>query len=63
LNVLRRYWRFLREVRAELKKVVWPDADKTTTYTGVVLFSVALVAAIIWVADTLSTAGIRLIIT
>ncbi len=62
MSLLRRYWRFLREVRAELRKVVWPDANQTTIYTGVVLFSVAIVALVIYAADSVYLAGIRLII-
>ncbi|MFO8059717.1 MAG: preprotein translocase subunit SecE [Bacillota bacterium] len=62
MRFLRKYWRFLREVRAELRKVVWPDANQTAIYTSVVLFTVAVVATIIWGADTVYSAGIRLII-
>ncbi|MDQ7793399.1 MAG: preprotein translocase subunit SecE [bacterium] len=43
--------RFMREVRAELKKVVWPDRRETAVYTVVVLASVAVVALTIWVVD------------
>ena len=62
MSLLRRYWRFLREVRAELRKVVWPGANQTMIYTGVVLFSVAIVALVIYAADSVYLAGIRLII-
>lgn len=43
--------RFLREVRAELGKVIWPGRRQTVVYTGVVLASVAIVVGIIWLAD------------
>ncbi len=42
---------FLKGVRRELKKVVWPNRRELTTYTTVVLVTVALVAGIIWVVD------------
>jgi len=45
--------RYLREVRAELRKVVWPDRRQTVIYTGVVLISVVAVALLIWVVDAL----------
>ena len=62
LGFLRKYWRFFREVRAELRKVIWPGANQTAIYTGVVIFTVAVVATIIWGADAVYSAGIRLII-
>ena len=62
LNLLRRAGKFLRDVRGELRKVVWPDRRTTTTYTTVVLVAVLLVAVVIWIADTAFGGGIRLII-
>lgn len=50
-KVLARVGKFLREVRAELLKVIWPGRRQTALYTGVVLASVVLIAAIIWFAD------------
>ncbi len=44
--------RFLREVRAELRKVIWPNRKETILYTSVVLISVGAVALIIWVFDS-----------
>jgi preprotein translocase subunit SecE len=44
--------KFLREVRAELKKVTWPSKNDLTTYTIVVLISVLIVSGIIWIADS-----------
>jgi preprotein translocase subunit SecE len=42
---------FLKDVRRELKKVQWPNRRELTTYTGVVLLSVVVVGAIIWLVD------------
>ncbi|MDH4143842.1 MAG: preprotein translocase subunit SecE [Acidimicrobiia bacterium] len=43
---------FLREVRAELRKVVWPSRSETLNYSAVVLVFLvvftALVAAVDW---------------
>lgn len=43
--------RFLKEVRAELRKVVWPNRKELTTYTIVVIVSVAVVAVFISLVD------------
>ncbi|HBI55833.1 MAG TPA: preprotein translocase subunit SecE [Firmicutes bacterium] len=42
---------FLKDVRRELKKVQWPNRHELTTYTAIVLLSVVVVGAIIWVVD------------
>ena len=44
--------RFLKSVWAELKKVHWPNRQQILAYTGVVLFAVAFVAALLWIMDT-----------
>ncbi|MGR6837412.1 preprotein translocase subunit SecE [Syntrophomonas erecta] len=43
---------YFRGVYSELKKVHWPDRRQLIGYTGVVLFSVALMALIIWLFDS-----------
>ena len=43
--------RFLKEVRAELRKVVWPNRKELTTYTIVVIISVVIVAVFISLVD------------
>jgi preprotein translocase subunit SecE len=42
---------FLREVRTELSKVTWPSRDELASSTGVVMFSVLIVAVFIGVVD------------
>ncbi len=42
---------FLKEVVAELRKVAWPNRDELTAYTLVVLVSVLIITAVIWVMD------------
>ena len=42
-----RPWKYLRDIRSELKKVVWPTPKQTVSYTGfVVVFTLVVVAAI-----------------
>lgn len=43
--------KYFREVRAELKKVIWPGRKELMTYTLVVIVTVALVAAFIGLID------------
>ncbi|HPZ22234.1 MAG: preprotein translocase subunit SecE [Bacillota bacterium] len=50
-KLLRNLFVFLKNVRRELKKVHWPNRRELTTYTAIVLISVAVVGAIIWVVD------------
>lgn len=49
-------WENIKEyfisVYNELKKVHWPNRTQLIGYTGVVLFSVTLVALIIWLFDS-----------
>lgn len=44
---------FLREVRGELKRVVWPSRKEVTSYSIVVLVAVALVTLFIFGLDQL----------
>lgn len=43
--------RFLREVRAEFRKVQWPSRREITVYTIVVIASVAVVAVFLGLID------------
>ncbi|WP_366923277.1 preprotein translocase subunit SecE [Metallumcola ferriviriculae] len=45
--------KFFRGVWSELKKVHWPNRKQLVTYTGVVLAATLMVAALIWVADSI----------
>lgn len=44
---------FAREVRAEVRKVVWPDWQRTGLLTVSVLGIIVIVGVIVFVADTL----------
>ncbi|MGO4200828.1 preprotein translocase subunit SecE [Rhodococcus sp. TAF43] len=50
-NIFKRIRRFLREVIAELRKVIWPNRKQMITYTSVVLVFVAFMVAFIFVLD------------
>ena len=46
---------FLREVKIEMQRVVWPSKDDTYTYTLVVVVAVAVVAVWVGLWDTIFT--------
>lgn len=45
--------RTFRELRAEMKKVVWPTRDETTRLTIVVILVSAIISVILFAADSL----------
>ncbi|HWR45187.1 preprotein translocase subunit SecE [Sporomusa sp.] len=57
-----RWKKFLREVKAELKKVTWPGKSELISYTGIVFVTVIVVAALIWVIDASFTQLLKAII-
>ena len=55
-------FQFIKQVRAELKKVSWPTNKELVSYTGVVGLAVVIVCALIWVCDTAFARLFRLIL-
>jgi len=53
-------WKYVREVRSELKKVTWPTPKQTLSYTGFVVLFTLLVTGIISVMDTIFNFGLHL---
>lgn len=43
--------KFLKEVRAELKKVHWPTKKELGNYTTTVIITVAVIAVLIYLLD------------
>jgi preprotein translocase subunit SecE len=43
--------KFLREVKVELKKVIWPSHKQTFAFTLVVLGAVLAMSVFMWVVD------------
>ncbi len=54
--------RFLKEVRLELKKVIWPNKKELVSYTSIVIVSVLVVAVFIGAIDSLFAFLLRLFI-
>jgi preprotein translocase subunit SecE len=57
-NPFKRLLRFLREVIAELRKVIWPNRKQMVTYTTVVLVFVVFMVAFIFGLDTAFIKGV-----
>jgi preprotein translocase subunit SecE len=51
VSLLGRFTRFLREVVAELRKVIWPTRNQLVTYTIVVLVFVSFMVALVSLLD------------
>ena len=54
--------RFFRELRSELKKVVWPSKSQMINNTLIVLLCVVLVGVFIWVFDLVASLVVQGII-
>ncbi len=54
--------KWFREMRSELKKVVWPTLKQVRNNTGIVIAAVILVGAIIAAFDWVSTNLVMLLI-
>ena len=65
-NVFKRFFgaiaRYLRELRSELKKVVWPTPQQVLKNTGIVIACVIVVGAFIWIFDFVARFGIDALI-
>ncbi len=53
--------RFVRESRAELGKVVWPERQETLQNTAVVIAMVLFVGAFLWLVDWILFTTVRYI--
>lgn len=57
----RRLSKWFREMKSELKKVVWPGSKQLVNNTLVVLVAVIVVGAIVFLFDWLANGGIGLL--
>lgn len=62
-SVGQRLSRFLREMKAELKKVSWPPRSDTMRNTGVVIVCVLVVAVIVWIFDGIASSVVNALLT
>lgn len=52
---------FVKQVVAELRKVIWPTAKQMVTYTIVVLLFLIFMVALVWGVDALAGRGVQAI--
>lgn len=57
-----RFKKFFREVKAEMKKVSWPNRQELASFTGVVFVAVLAVAILIWFIDAGLTQALKAIL-
>lgn len=50
--LLKKILKFIRESKEELGHVSWPDRDEVTSFTGVVIVAVIIIAVFLWVVDS-----------
>ena len=53
---------WLRAMKSELKKVVWPNKETVAKNTGTVLLCSLLIGACIWVFDFVAVSAVDLIL-
>ena len=58
----KRVAKWFREMKSELKKVVWPTASTTAKNTGTVLLCSLAVGACIWIFDYVAVSAVHLLI-
>ena len=61
-NIFTRIKDWFIDMKAEMKRVVWPSFKKVKQSTIVVLLFVLVVGAVIWVLDWLFTTGMAFLI-
>lgn len=50
-QAVERVRKFFKELKSEIKKIVWPTRQQVINNTGVVIACVLLVGAFIWILD------------
>lgn len=63
LGFFARSRKWLREMKSELKKVVWPTRQQTLNNTGVALLVMAVSAVAIWAFDQIAQNAVQALIT
>ena len=54
--------RWFREMKSDLKKVVWPSGKETMKNTGTVLLCSLVVGAFIWIFDAVAVLAVNTLI-
>lgn len=59
---LKRLLKWFREMKSELKKVVWPTPKQTANNTLVALAVMAVSAVLLWGFDSVASSGVKSLI-
>lgn len=43
--------KYFKEVKSEIKKVIWPTKKQVVNNTAIVILAIAVIGAIIWILD------------
>ncbi|WP_308588930.1 preprotein translocase subunit SecE [uncultured Oscillibacter sp.] len=54
---------WFREMKSELKKVVWPDRKTVVKNTGTVLLCSLVIGACIWIFDGVAYSAVQMILS
>ena len=57
-KVKKDYGKWFREMRSELKKIVWPSGKQVMKNTGIVLLCSLLVGVCIWIFDAVAVLAV-----
>ena len=63
LSFFKRVQKWFREMRSELKKVIWPTPKQTAKNTGVALVVMAISAVVIWGFDKIAQVIVEAVIS
>jgi preprotein translocase subunit SecE len=54
--------RWFREMKSELKKIVWPNKETVAKNTGTVLLCSLVIGACIWIFDFVAVSAVQMIL-
>ena len=63
LSFFKRVQKWFREMRSDLKKVIWPTPKETAKKTGVALVVMAVSAVVIWGFDEIAQMIVKAVIS
>ena len=61
-NARRNLTKFFRDVKSELKKVIWPNKQQLINNTATVLAACLVTGIFIWIADAVLGGAVRLLL-
>lgn len=59
---MKKFFSYIHDSYAEMKKVTWPNRDEITKFTAVTVATVFIVSIFLWMVDSVVMRLIRLVI-